>query len=75
LPSFLTGAGQVSDLTNHTFNARASYWLSPDLNLGLFGNLYTNQFLGILPHFDNPLSGSFSSTPYGFAGIELLLKI
>lgn len=75
LPSFLTGVGQAIDTTNHTFNAHASYWLTPQISVGAFGNLYSNQFLGVMPHFDNPLSGSFSSTPYGFVGLDLLIKI
>lgn len=72
LPGFLSGAALSEVDNNHTLKARLSYWITPGLNLGFTGNLYANQFVGELPHYNNPLSGSFSSTPYGYAGIELL---
>ena len=74
LPGFLTTANQTAEHANHTLKARISYWLTPELNLSLVGNLYSNQFLGVLPHYNNPLSGSFSTIPYGFIGVELGYK-
>lgn len=74
LPGFLSGTNQIDIDANHTLNARLSYWLTPQLSLSLSGNLYSNQFLGVLPHYSNPLSGSFSDAPYGFAGVELGYK-
>ncbi|PCJ28464.1 MAG: hypothetical protein COA96_01065 [SAR86 cluster bacterium] len=74
LPGFLSASSQSGESGNHTLKARISYWLSPQFNISLTGNLYSNQFLGVLPHYNNPLSGSFSSIPYGFAGIELGYK-
>lgn len=70
LPGFLDGSNQGGD-SNHTIHARISYWLTPELNLSLTANLYSNQFLGVIPHYNNPLSGSFSSVAYGFVGLEL----
>ncbi|MFT4816437.1 MAG: hypothetical protein ACI80L_001125 [Pseudohongiellaceae bacterium] len=74
LPGFLSAANQSNEDVNHTFKASVAYWLTPQLNVSLTGSLYSNQFLGILPHYNNPLSGSFSSLPYGFAGAELGYK-
>lgn len=74
LPGFLAAANQSEEDDNHTVNARISYWLTPQLNISLTANVYSHQFLGVLPHYNNPLSGSFSSLPYGFAGIELGYK-
>ena len=71
LPGFLSGANQSSEDINHTLRVSVAYWLTRRLNISLSGNFYTNQFLGVLPHYNNPLSGSFSSLPYGFAGVEL----
>lgn len=68
LPSFFTGSSQGSETGNHTAFARLSYWLTSGLHISLSGNLYSNQFTGVLPHYSNPLSGSFSSAPYGFIG-------
>lgn len=73
LPGFLQNTAATED-DNHALHARLSYWLTPNLNLGLTANLYSNQFLGVIPHYNNPLSGSFSSVPYGFAGLELAYK-
>ncbi len=75
LPSFLSQVSQAAIDDNHTLTARLGYWLTPELNLSLTGSLYSNQFIGIMPHYNNSLSGSFSSTPYGFAGLELNYKI
>lgn len=74
LPGFLTSSGTAMESANHTLNARLSYWITPDINVGLTGSLFSNQFLGRLPHYNNPLSESFSSTPYGFIGLELGLN-
>ena len=67
LPGFLSSANPAAEDTNHTLNVRLSYWLSPRLNLSLTGNLYSNQFLGVVPHYNNPLSGSFSSFAFADA--------
>ena len=75
LPGFLTSANPAAEDTNHTLNARLSYWLTPQLSLSLTGNLYSNQFLGVVPHYNNPLSGSFASYSYGYAGVELGYKL
>ena len=74
LPGFLSGDGLSAVDNNHTLSARLAYWLTPKLNLSITGNLFANQFVGVLPHYNNPLSGSFSSTPYGYAGVELVYK-
>jgi hypothetical protein len=71
LPGFLSGANQSSEDINHTLRVSVAYWLTRRLSISLSGNFYSNQFLGVLPHCNNPLSGSFSSLPCGFAGIEL----
>ena len=70
LPGFLRGGSPVAD-SNHTLFGRISYWVTPALSVSVIGNLYSNQFLGVLPHYSNPLSGSFADKPYGYAGIEL----
>lgn len=71
LPGFLSSSGVAGERSNHTLNARISYWLTPQLNLSISGNLFSNQFLGRLPHYSNPLSESFATAPYGFIGAEL----
>lgn len=70
LPGFLTGGG-AQDSRNHTVTARATYWLTPSFHLSLSGHYFSNQFLGVLPHYNNPLSGSFADDPYGYMGISL----
>lgn len=74
LPGFLTADSTSSETSNQTLSARISYWLTPDLNLSFSGKLFSNQFLGVLPHYNNPLSESFAGTPYGFIGLGLGFK-
>ncbi len=73
LPGFLTQP-PLAISGNHTFSGSLAYWLSPRLNLRLSGNYYSNQYAGILPHFNNPLSASFANEPYGFIGLQLGIK-
>lgn len=71
LPGFITQTNQSGVDNNHTVQARISYWLTPALNLSLSANFYSNQYLGVIPHYNNPLSGSFTDKPYGFAGLQM----
>lgn len=77
LPSFLqannVSAIDVSD--NHTLRGSLTFWVTPRFNVSLTGKLFSNQFRGVIPHFDNPLSGSFSEKPYGYAGIQIGMQI
>jgi hypothetical protein len=74
LPGFLSASGLADEDGNHTLSARLSYWLTPQINASVSGNLYSNQFLGRLPHYNNPLGESFASVPYGFVGAELAYR-
>jgi len=73
LPGFLTQSPLIPS-GNHTLTGSLAYWLTPALHLSLTGNLYSNQFAGILAHYNNPLSGSFADKPYGFIGLRLGFK-
>lgn len=73
LPSFLraNNLGNFDADTNHTMRADLSYWITPNFNISLTGKVFSNQFLGVIPHYTNPLTGSFSDNPYGYAGIGI----
>ena len=73
LPSFLRGSnlGDSSGMGNHTVQGNIAYWITPNINFSISAKVFSNQFLGVLPHFNNPLSGSFSDKPYGFAGLSV----
>jgi hypothetical protein len=43
--------------------------------VALTAKLFSNQFLGLIPHYSNPLSGSFSDQPYGYAGVHLGFRL
>lgn len=77
LPSFLRGSNLSGSGTgdNHTLRGSLSYWLTPYANISLIGKLYSNQFLGVIPHYNNPLSGSFAENPYGYAGIQIGISL
>ena len=73
LPSFLRGdnLADSSGIGNHIVQGSLSYWLTPNVNFSLSAKVFSNQFLGVLPHFNNPLSGSFSDKPYGYLGLSV----
>ncbi len=77
LPSFLRAdnLGTVSAEDNHTLRGSLTYWITPQFTVSLTGKLFSNQFLGIIPHYTNPLSASSSDQPYGYAGINLGFRL
>lgn len=77
LPSFLRGnnLNTAGTRDNHTLRGSLSYWVTPYAHISLIGKLYSNQFLGIIPHYNNPLSGSFAENPYGYAGIQIGISL
>lgn len=76
VPSFLRGSNLANSASdNHTAYGNVSWWLSPQLYTSLSGKLFRNQFVGIMPHFNNPLSARFSETVYGYVELRLGLKL
>jgi hypothetical protein len=75
LPSFLRGDNLADSATsNHTAYGTVSWWATPHLYASLTGKVFRNQFVGIMPHFNNPLSASFSETLYGYVEFKLGFK-
>ena len=67
LPSFLRGDGLEEGQTrNHSLFGSMNWWVTPEVYVGVAGMLFSNQFTGIIPHYNNPLSGSFGDLPYGY---------
>ena len=60
LPSFLRGANlnAATAKDNHTLHGSLSYWVTPQVHVSVTGKLFRNQFLGIITHYNNPLSSS-----------------
>jgi len=72
VPSFLRGSNlNASADHNHTLYGSLNWWLSPYIYTGITGKLYRNQYTGIMPHFNNPLSGSFSDITYGHLELSI----
>jgi len=73
LPSFLRGANlnTATAQGNHTLHGSLSYWVTPLVHVSVTGKLFRNQFLGLITHYNNPLSASFANQPYGYIGIEI----
>jgi opacity protein-like surface antigen len=61
--------GQDDEDTNHVFTGNLLFWVTPRINLNLSGVVYTNHFLGIVPHFDNPFTNRFLENMYGYLGV------
>lgn len=76
VPSFLRGSNLSSSATdNHTVYGTASWWITPALYTSLGGKIFINQFVGIIPHYNNPLSARFSDTTYGYVELTIGLKL
>ena len=78
-PTITAGAAYTSNINssashNHTFYGRVSWWITPNVYTSLSGKLFTNQFVGVVPHFNNPLSARFSETPYGYLELGIGFK-
>lgn len=72
LPSRYTDTDKMDEETeNHIFSTKIVYWASPRLNLFLDGQVYTNHFLGVVPHYNNTLTNRFFENMYGYIGIGL----
>ncbi|MBC53519.1 MAG: hypothetical protein CMQ34_06730 [Gammaproteobacteria bacterium] len=66
VPGFLRGGNLTASAdNNHTLYGSLNWWVSPHIYAGITGKLYRNQYTGIMPHYNNPLSGSFSDITYG----------
>jgi len=75
VPSFLRGTNlNPSADNNHTLYGSLNFWISPHIYTGIAGKLFRNQYTGIMPHFNNPLSGSFSDITYGHLELTLGVK-
>ena len=75
VPSFLRGTNlNASADNNHTLYGSLNFWISPHIYTGIAGKLFRNQYTGIMPHFNNPLSGSFSDITYGHLELTLGVK-
>lgn len=76
LPSFLRADDSPQSVNdNHTVRGSLSYWITPQLNLSLTAKVFSHQFLGVVPHYNNPLSRSFADKPYGYAGVQLGFRL
>lgn len=77
LPSFLRASNlsQQDTDTNHILKGSLSYWVTPELNVSVYGTVFSNQFLGVIPHYNNPLTSSFADNPYGYVGLSIGLRI
>ncbi len=75
LPSFLRGDQlSESETRNHTLYGSVSWWVTPEIFIGAGGKLFSSQLTGIIPHYTNPLSGSFSDTNYGYLELKMGMR-
>ncbi|HBN15199.1 MAG TPA: hypothetical protein DD407_09175 [Pseudohongiella sp.] len=75
VPGFLRGSNLNNSAdNNHTLYGSLNWWISPHIYAGVAGKLFRNQYTGIMPHFNNPLSGSFSDITYGHLELTLGVK-
>lgn len=75
IPSILRGSNLADSATsNHTLFGSVNWWITPHVYVGAGGKLFSNQFTGLVPHYNNPLSAGFSGVAYGYVEMELGVK-
>lgn len=74
LPSILQSSNLSSEDGNHTLTASLTWWATPAINVGVTARVFSNQFLGVIPHFNNPLTASFGDDPYGYLGLRVGIR-
>ena len=75
IPSFLRGDQlATSETRNHTLYGSVSWWATPRIYLGVRGKLFSSQFTGVIPHYNNPLSSGFNDIAYGYVALKLGIK-
>jgi hypothetical protein len=75
VPSILQSSNLSSEDGNHTLTAALTWWATPAINVGVTAHVYSNQFLGVIPHFNNPLTASFGDDPYGYVGLRVGIRL
>lgn len=60
-----------SNSENHVLSGKLVYWMTPNVNLTLDVTIYKNQFLGVVPHYNNSFTNRFFDYKYGYIGIGL----
>ena len=75
IPSFLNGSSLAESAThNHMLHGSVTWWVTPHVYIGAGGKLFSSQFTGLIPHYNNPLSGGFSNITYGYVEMKLGIK-
>ena len=72
IPARYTDTEAMKDASdNQVLSCKLVYWITPHVNLTLDGTIYKNSFLGVVPHYNNPLTNRFFDYKYGYVGIGL----
>lgn len=72
IPSILNGSNLADSATrNHTLFGSVNWWITPHVYVGAGGKLFSSQFTGLIPHYNNPLSAGFSNIAYGYVEMKL----
>lgn len=69
LSRYTNPEGLTPENSNHILTGKIGYWLTPNLNINFEGKLMTNQFLGIVPHYNNTITSRFFHQIYGYIGL------
>ena len=69
LARYTNPQGLTPENSNNILTGKIGYWLTPNLNINLEVKFMSNQFLGIIPHYNNTITSRFFHKPYGYMGI------
>lgn len=73
VPGFLRDSPRSSRDSNHVVTASVNWWVTPHMYVGATALVASHQYTGVMPHFNNPLTGNLADERY--AHMELKLGI
>ena len=69
LAKFTNPENLAAETSNHIVTGKIGIWMTSRLNLSLTGKVMSNQFLGIVPHYNNTVTSRFFDKMYGYVGV------
>ena len=69
LARYTNPTGLTPEDSNSILTGKIGYWITPKMNINFEAKFMTNQFLGIIPHYNNTITSRFFDKSYGYISI------
>lgn len=74
VPGFLRDHPRSTQDSNHVVTASADWWLTPHIYIGATALVASSQYTGVMPHFNNPLTGSLADERHAHMEVRLGIR-